>query len=506
MKRRVAFGMFMALTLLVSACGNSNGNDSTGGGNNAGTGGTEGQAAPAKISIMTPLHMAETPDPKIEQLIEEKLNVELDIQWIPASTFQDRMNAASATGSLTDIVNISITGANREAIRDGQFWDITSYIDQYENLKKLKPEVLNNTKVDGNLYALYQGRPLSRQGMIYRQDWAEKLGLSAPQTLDDLYAMIEKFTNEDPDGNGQKDTLGLADRGDLASGAFKTVASWNGTPNEWGVLEGKLAPAFMFPQYKETMNFFKKLRENGYINSDFPVTSKTDQQNMISSGKAGVYIGCMCDVQQLYTGLSQVQPDAKLDVHNQVKGASGEFTVFSGPGFNHPYLFPKSAIKSEEELQQVLAFMDGLMSPEIANLLYWGIESEHYTVADGKAVPVSDQAKIDRDVKPYNTIEVGDPATNGRLEGRYDYAPMQKAQDLFADNESHVVSDPTITLDSDTFTKHKDRLAQIITDATYNYMLGSIDEAGFDKEVDRWKSEGGTQMIEEFNAANEQNK
>lgn len=506
MKRRAAIGMFMTLTLLASACGNSNGNDSTGGSNNAGTGGTEGKAAPAKISIMTPLHMAETPDPKIEQLIEEKLNVDLDIQWIPASTFQDRMNAASATGSLTDIVNITITGANREAIRDGQFWDIGSYIDQYENLKKLKPEVLNNTKVDGNLYALYQGRPLSRQGMIYRQDWAEKLGLSAPQTLDELYAMIEKFTNEDPDGNGQKDTLGLADRGDLASGAFKTVASWNGTPNEWGVLEGKLAPAFLFPSYKETMNFFKKLRENGYINSDFPVTSKTDQQNMISNGKAGVYIGCMCDVQQLYTGLSQVQPDAKLDVHNQVKGSSGEFTVFSGPGFNHPYLFPKSAIKSEEELKQVLAFMDGLMSPEIANLLYWGIEGEHYTVTGGKAVPVSDQARIDRDVKPYNTIEVGDPATNGRLEGSYDYAPMQKAQDLFADNDSYVVSDPTLTLDSDTFTKHKDRLAQIITDATYNYMLGSLDEAGFDKEVERWKSEGGAQMIEEFNAAYEQSK
>ncbi|WP_306010687.1 extracellular solute-binding protein [Paenibacillus sp. FSL H8-0548] len=506
MKRRVAISMFMALTLLLSACGNGNGNASTGGKENEGTEGSGGQAARAKISIMTPLHMAETPDAKIEQLIEEKLNVDLDIQWIPASTFPDRMSAAFATSSLTDIVNISITGANREAIRDGQFWDISSYIDQYENLKKLNPEVLNNTKVDGKLYALYQGRPLSRQGIIYRQDWAEQLGLSDPQNLDELYTMLEKFTNEDPDQNGQKDTVGLAERGDLVSGAFKTIASWNGTPNEWGVMDGKLAPAFMFPEYQETMEFFKKLRSNGYINSDFPVTSKTEQQNLIMNSKAGAYIGCMCDVQQLYTGLAQLQPDAQLEVFNQVKGPSGKFTVFSGPGFNHPYLFPKSAIKTEEKLKQVLAFMDGMMSPEIANMLYWGIENEHYTVVDGMAVPVKEQGKIDRDVKPYNTIEVGDSATNNRLEGKYDYAPMQKAQELFADNEAYVVPDPTLMLDSDTFTKHKDRLAQIITDATYNYMLGEMDEAGFNKAVERWKSEGGTQMIEEFNAAYEQNK
>ena len=105
----------MTLVLLASACSNGSGNASTGGKENGGTEGI-GSSAPAKISIMTPLHTAETPDPKIEQLIEEKLNVDLDIQWIPASTFPDRMSAAFATGSLTDIVNISITGANRKAI------------------------------------------------------------------------------------------------------------------------------------------------------------------------------------------------------------------------------------------------------------------------------------------------------------------------------------------------------------------------------------------------------
>lgn len=501
--RQIALVAMLVVMLFVTACGGGN-NTSTGGKNGSSNGASvngDAKQEPTKISIMTPLHTAEVPDPKIEKLIEEKLNVELDIQWIPATTYVDRMSAAFATGSLTDIVNISMEGANKEAIRDGQFWEIGPYIDQFDNLKKLKKDVLQNTAIDGKLYALYQGRPLSRQGLVYRKDWAENLGISAPTNTDELYEMFKLFTENDPDQNGKHDTIGLADRGDLDYGAFKTVASWFGTPNEWGLLDGELKPKFMFAEYKETMEFFKKLRENGYINLDFPVTSKTDQQNMVKNGTAGAYIGCMCDVQPIYTDAVQLNPDIDLDVHNNIAGPSGQFTVWSTPGFNHPYLFPKSSVKTEEQLLKILEFMDGLMDPEIANLLYWGIEGEHYNVVDGKAIPIEDQGKIDREVKPYNTIEVGEADTNGRYEGKYEYAPMQKANELFADNDNYLVLDPTVTLDSETFSRDKDRLTQIITDATYQFMLGDIDEVGFDKAIDRWLSEGGSKVIEEYNAA-----
>ena len=44
-------------------------------------------------------------------------------------------------------------------------------------------------------------------------------------------------------------------------------------------------------------------------------------------------------------------------------------------------------------------------------------------------------------------------------------------------------------------------LQEIINDATYNYILGGIDEAGFDTEVEKWKNQGGSNIIEEFNAS-----
>lgn len=146
----------------------------------------------------------------------------------------------------------------KEALREGQFWEIGPYLNEFPNLGKLKEEILNNTKVDGKLYSVYIGRPLARQGIIYRKDWADQLGIAAPANEDELFAMMEKFTTGDPDGNGKPDTVGLADRNDLIYGAFKTVSAWFGTPNNWGERDGQLVPDFTTPEYVATMDYIKK--------------------------------------------------------------------------------------------------------------------------------------------------------------------------------------------------------------------------------------------------------
>lgn len=454
-----------------------------------------------EISILVPLHHAETPDSAIEEKIEELIGVALDLQYVPASNYQDRMNTAFATDSMPDIANIPIEGNFKEAIRDGQFWEIESYLQEYKNLNKLKSEILDNMRVDGKLYSLYQGRPLSRQGIIYRKDWLDNLGLDTPQTTDEFYEMLKQFTENDPDGNGKDDTFGLADRGDLAYGSFDTIASWFNTPNKWGEKDGELLPAFMFPEYRETMKFIRELHQNGYINHDFPVTSKPDQQDMIKSGKAGAYIGCMCDVSSLHSDGVVINPHMELDVHHKIAGPHGEYQIWSIPGFNHPYFFPKSAVETEEELKGILHFMDKLMDPEIANILYWGMEGEHYSVEDGKAVAIEDSGKLEREVIPYQTLEVGEPETNGRYEGAFPLETRAKAEELFKDNEQYLMEDPTVTLDSATYDMKGEELDTIITDATFNYIIGEIDDKGFDAEIEKWKSTGGDDVIKEYNAS-----
>src|SRR5690625_1424969 len=515
-KRLIVFCSILLTVLLLVACGDNNGNASNG--NKSGDNSSENNSQDnsnnnnnddnesdelVTIKMMLNLHTPEVPNDTIPDALEEKLNVRLDIDWVPDNNYADKLNTAFATGTLPEVVSVGFGQLNqfREAIVDDQFWEVGPYLDQFENLSKLKEPIIDNTKIEGKIYGLYQGRPLSRQGVIYRKDWADNLDLSAPETTEEFFEMARAFTEDDPNESGKDDTIGLTDRGDLVYGAFKTISSWFGTPNYWGEKDGELLPEFMFPEYIDTMNFMKDLRDNGYMNKDFPVTSKDDQQAMFKNGTAGIYVGSMGDVVSLYNDAVELNPDIEYDVHNQVKGPHGEFNVWAIPGFGSMVLFPKSAVESEEKLLKILGFYDQLMTPEISNLIYWGKEGEHYTMTDGRAQPIEDKDKLDRDVRPFFALEIGEPETSGRYEGYHAYDAKEKSDELVLDNENYLIHDPTITLESPTFIKDGERLQEIINDATNNYMLGEIDEDGFNKEVEKWREQGGDKMIEEFNAS-----
>ncbi|MCI3923029.1 extracellular solute-binding protein [Paenibacillus sp. TRM 82003] len=465
----------------------------------------EAPKEPVKISIMANLHTPEVPDTTIEEMVEKATNTELEIQWVPDGSYDEKMNASFATGTLpqaTYIKNQTSLIMLRDAIRNNQFWEIGPLLDQYPNLKNLNKDVLANTSVDGKVYALYAERPLSRQGFIYRKDWADKLGLQAPTTTEEFYTMLEKFTTGDPDGNGKNDTIGLTDRSDFVYGAFKTVASWFGTPNNWGMVDGKLTPEFMTPEYMETLKYFKRIHSAGYMNQDFPVTSKTDQQNLLITGKAGVYVGSMGDVAGLHDKITEVNPDALLDVHNNVKGPNGEYGIWAIPGYGSVVLFPKTSVKSEDELKQILSFYDQLMSAELTNLIYWGVEGKHYTLEEGKVIPNEDRAMTDREVKPYMSLQIGGPTTiDGFLEAKHLLPSKAKAEELIVDNNNYLIHDPAAALDSLTFNQDGARLQELIKDASYKFMLGDIDEAGYQAAVDQWLKQGGQKIIDEYNAS-----
>ncbi|AWV32851.1 MULTISPECIES: extracellular solute-binding protein [Paenibacillus] len=459
---------------------------------------------PTEIKIMLPLNTTETPPDRIKTEVEKLTNTKLTYQFYPADTYEEKLNSSFATGSLPQVTylkNQTTFIQMKDAIKDGQFWEIGPLLSEFPNLSKMKPEILNNTKVDGKLYTLYIGRPLARQGIIYRKDWADKLGLAAPANVDELFEMAKAFTEQDPDGNGQKDTTGIIDRNELTYGAFKTVSSWFGTPNTWGEIDGKLAPEFTFPQYIETMDFFKKARDGGYMNQDFAATSKTDAVNMFTSGKGGLYIGgSMQDIDSLNKDTIKNFPDAVLDTHSMVAGPDGKFAQWMIPGYNNVVLFPKSAVKDEAELKKILAFFDAMMTPEVANLMYWGIEGVHYTVEDGKAKPADDKELIEREVKGFKDSVIGEYETNGMYQS-YNVLPGRiHAEELVLENVKVGVPDPTAAMDSATYTEKGVELQQIITDATYKYIYGQIDKAGFEKEVENWKSRGGAKIIEEYNA------
>ncbi|MNW66346.1 Lipoprotein LipO precursor [compost metagenome] len=72
-------------------------------------------------------------------------------------------------------------------------------------------------------------------------------------------------------------------------------------------------------------------------------------------------------------------------------------------------------------------------------------------------------------------------------------AQVQKA------NEEIVIANPGEPLISDVYAQKGPQLDNIINDARIKYIVGQIDEKGFEDAVTLWKNNGGDDYVKEVN-------
>ncbi|MEK3869915.1 MULTISPECIES: extracellular solute-binding protein [unclassified Paenibacillus] len=488
-----------ALILLLSACGGVK-SVTTGAGEG---GGSPGGEEPATITWMNMLHTPTTPTGDIQKLIEEKTNTKIKFSWVPDASKEERINTALASTSLADIVSLTIleNASVRNALKAGMFWEVGPYLDEFPNLGAISEEQRRAASIGGKLYGVPFLKDVARNGVVIRKDWLDKLGLEVPKTTGELMAVAKAFTEQDPDGNGKKDTYGFIDRSDLIYGAFKTLSSYFGTPNYWEVSEdGKFTPEFETEGYLKTMDYMKELYVNGYINQDFAVTAKKDQQDGFSQGKAGIYVGALFDGKNLLNNAIGIQDGMEIALVNDITSTGNESdrAIWAGNGGIGGLLaFPKSEVKDEAELKRLLKFVNDLMDEEIFTLMTYGIEGVHYTVDADMAVTILNQNKWEQEVQPFSSSRPKEPGYK-----IHDADPLKvEATELILENEKYAVYNPAYSLESETYTTMGSELQKIITDATYKYILGSLDLNGFKAEVEKWKQSGGGKIISEYEAA-----
>lgn len=489
-----------ALTLfsgaLLAACGNGEVSSESDGNNNS----SEESTGPTQITWMNMLHTASPPTDTITNAIEEYTNTELEFQWIPDASKEERLNTALASNNLADIVTLTIldNSSVRNALKAGQFWDVEPFLDEFENLSEISEDIRQSASIEGVLYGIPFQKPLARNGVVLRKDWLDNLGLEEPTTLEELFEVARAFTEDDPDGNGQDDTTGFMDRADLKYGAFKTLATYHVVPNEWKEENGNFTPQFDTPEYIEAMDYMRDLYAGGYINQDFAVTAKTDQQEGFAQGRAGIYVGGLMDAINLYNLASGIEDDMDLAQLNKInKDGSDEYAIWSdNNGIGGLLAFPRSEVQDEEELRAILQFVNDLHDEEVYTLMTSGIEGVHHEM-DGNVSTRLDEDLWQQEVQPFSSSrpkEIGyDLITGDELKYYSDQ--------LILENEKIAVLNPAYSLESPTYTSNGSELSVIIEDATYQYILGDIDLAGFEAAVDNWYAAGGQQIVEEYNAA-----
>ncbi|CAG7639135.1 Lipoprotein LipO [Paenibacillus solanacearum] len=490
-KTTVILAATLAAAASVAGCGAKPQDSATGGAQSTG---------PLNISMaVTQVGDIPAKDSPVQQMIEKYTNAKLDIQWIPNSAYNDKINVMIASSDMPKMVKVQYNPNIVSSLRSDLFWEVGPYLKEFKNLSAQNPIFFNNISVDGKIYGVPNFSDIGRASVVFRKDWLDSLGLKLPTTVDEWYNVTKAMTLNDPDKNGKNDTYGLMLFKKYNEGQYSLttrLATSLGAPNKWSVdKDGNFTPEFMTKEYSDTLKLLKRLYDEKLINQDFAVFDSTEAEKMFDSGRAGLKIAVAQTGKSQADRLSKNDPKAVVDVE-PLKGPQG-IRVSGEPGNSGFFVFPKSSVKNEAELKQYLGFLNKLMDPEMATLLMRGVENTHFAKA-GDKVEFKDFSAFQREVKPYRDNL---PYVEG-----YNVAPLkdtpigEKGVTIAKENMKYAVPNPALTLNSPTYTERGAELDQMVADAQTKYIMGKLDDAGLQAEYDRWKKAGGGKVMNEYKA------
>ncbi|NHI17395.1 extracellular solute-binding protein [Microbacterium excoecariae] len=495
---RIAAGVatLAACSLALTACGGS------------ATSGATGEDRDS-ITWMTMLHTPTTPDPgsPVELALEEHTGMDIEFQWVPDASKDEKINAALASDSLADIVSLTnITNTSvRQALTSGQFWDVEEYLDEFDNLSQIDPQTLDAARIDGELYGVPFQKPKARYGVLVRQDWLDNLGLEVPHTIEELGEVARAFAEDDPDGNGEDDTTGFIDREESFLVGFRSLAGYFGAGQKFTVTDdGTVVPAFTTDAFQDAMEWYRELYEDGGVNGEFVTMAKQNQQDAIARGTGGIVVTGLFEAKNYMNIALSADPDTPMAwaLVNDVtyEDVPRRILTDTNGGMGGWLALPKSRVADEEDVRAVLGFIDKLIEPEAFTLMTYGIEGTHYSIDDADVVTIEDQGLWEREVQPYSSSRPSEIVMTFNDTTPY----VNEGNEKMAENDEFVVTDPTLPLTSETYNQSWSSIEQQANDAYNQYIVGQIDMAEYEAVIDSLGAQGLDQITEEFTAAYEQ--
>ncbi len=168
-----------------------------------------------------------------EKQWEEAVGVDLEIQQLDHSGYSDAVGRLFASGDYPDVMIMS-ADMFTQYLPTGLLWDMTEAYDNADfQSRMLLPGINEQLRTKGN-GRLYGFSPTYGNGCVtyVKKAWVDALGINIDdiKTYDDYYAMLKRFHDEDPDGNGiNGDTYGV-----VASGFIGNEAPFiNYLPEFW---------------------------------------------------------------------------------------------------------------------------------------------------------------------------------------------------------------------------------------------------------------------------------
>lgn len=417
-KRWKLFGLLLlAMSMLLAACGGNNSGKTEEQKASSPNPGTEGQASnaasePVKFTLMrggSGLPAADK-DVLLQQL-NKNLNMEMEYLQVPAE-YEQQLNVKLAGGTPPDVFDVkknqmvSLVGQN-------MLLDLTPYLDRMSNLTPengFTEDHMKKGQVNGKQYAIPY-RPLIPVQTTFwiRQDWLDKLNLQAPKTLDELKAVAKAFVEQDPDGNGKKDTIGITGNG--LEGTLGPIFAAFGvaSPGHIMIKDNQVAYSTELPEMIQAVEYIKGMYEEGLIDPEFLTNNGLMHQEKAFKGQAGIVYAHWAHMKRpdMVEKMNAINPSQVWTQLDAMTGPGGKFADYYDAGnSNARWVIPATLAKEPEKVDKIIEYLNYISGGEGQDLVNYGIEGVHFNRVDGKPV-----------INPDKVSEVGH-ATIHQLTGR----------------------------------------------------------------------------------------
>jgi ABC-type glycerol-3-phosphate transport system substrate-binding protein len=231
-------------------------------------------------------------DSRTQKYLEDRYNIDIDLVLLPGAS-----DAPAKTSLLMGDDNerpdlVWWSGMEADFVKwvnAGLLVDLTGYVDKYpvmrDYLNSQDPRIMFYTSSAGNKFYRMPG-DISEPGcetIWVRKDWMDKLGIAVPKTMTEFDAMLYRFANDDPDGNGKKDTYGWGTaQGDLRRFYPWWQGSGTGRGNIYSqfvrMADGSVAFGGATEDAKLWLTRVAKLYKDGVINPNAIISNVTTSE------------------------------------------------------------------------------------------------------------------------------------------------------------------------------------------------------------------------------------
>lgn len=323
----------------------------------------------------------------VREYVESKFNVTFSSKGVSWSDYKEKYKLWAAADELPDIFAVDEfnTDTYSSWIEQGVIRQLPSDLGAYPNIQKVmaQPDV-SPLQVDGEFYMIprlnYPATDYWRydRGVIIRKDWLDKLGLEVPTTFEEYKTVLRAFVDQDPDGNGVADTIGITHKNIAMLDVFYMGTTPQLLNGAWVYEDGQWVPPFYASTTADGIAQLRELYVEGLLDQDFAIMKNGDGQDKFAQGKTGVIAqqvgpAHLRELKQMWEKYDHETEfkDAIAVVYPWANAEGKQHSFVQTTFWSESYF---NGNMSDAQMERAMMLYDWLLSPEWLEIKLYGIE------------------------------------------------------------------------------------------------------------------------------------